>query len=177
MPEGRDGTITHMAVAIGTPLPAFALTDPATGKSFGTSDLIGADAMVVFLRGTWCPYCREQLALMKERYSEIEAAKIRVVAISCQSAASLARYLEGNPLPFPVLADESRGVARAFGVHYRFRWDGMNLAHPSLFIADRTGTITFKHVGRTMSDLPIGLLLDRFLGFLRESAPIAGGTA
>ncbi|MFM7321866.1 MAG: peroxiredoxin family protein [Armatimonadota bacterium] len=166
-----------MSAEIGDILPPFALQDPATGETFGTTGLNGSDVLLVFLRGTWCPFCREQLSLLRDRYPQLSSAGIRVVAISCQSAPSIARHLEASPLPFPLLADERREVARAFGVHYRFRWDGVNLAHPSLFIADSSGRITFKHVGRTMSDLPVATILDRFLGFLGNPGSVEGGAA
>lgn len=147
-------------------MPTFALRDPATGETFDSQTLKGSDSLVIFLRGTWCPYCREQLALLSQRYSEIRSAGISVVAISCQSEGSIARHLSAHPLPFPLLADERRTAARAFGVHYTFRWDGMNLARPSLFISDAAGIVTFRHVGRNMTDLPVQMILEKFLTLL-----------
>ena len=154
---------------VGEPLPAFVLPDPATGTPFDSASLAGNDAMVLFLRGTWCPYCRQQLAVLAERFPVLEAAGIKVLAISCQSAASIRKFTDSTPLPFPLLADDKRQVAKAFGVHYRWRWDGFDLAHPSLFITDRSGTTTFAHVGKSMSDLPIGMILDRFTAMLSET--------
>ncbi len=155
-----------MALRVDQKIPSFELPDAATGVSFESRSLAGSDALILFLRGTWCPYCREQLRNLSDRFPILEKAGIRVVAISCQSEASLRAYVNSNPLPFPLLADSSRLVARAFGVHYWLRWDGFHLAHPSLFIVDRSGTITFAHVGKTMSDLPVGLILDRFTAIL-----------
>lgn len=155
-----------MPLRVGEKIPAFALPDAATGAAFESSSLAGNDALIVFLRGTWCPYCREQLEILSDRHSVLENAGIRVIAISCQSEGSLRTYRSANPLPFKLLADASRRVARAFGVHYWLRWDGFHLAHPSLFIVDRSGTVTFAHVGKSMSDLPVGLILDRFTAIL-----------
>jgi len=145
------------------------LPDAATGASFESNSLVGSDVLIVFLRGTWCPYCREQLKVLSDRHSVLDRAGIRVIAVSCQSEGSLRSYRIANPCPFPLLADASRRVARSFGVHYWLRWDGFHLAHPSVFIVDQSGTVTFAHVGKTMSDLPVGLILDRFTAILASS--------
>lgn len=163
-----------MPLRVGDQLPTFELPDPASGKIFDSRELAGSDALILFLRGTWCPYCREQLAVLSARCDALAAAGVRVVAISCQSAESLKRYSSGNPMPFPVLADESRATAKAFGVHYWWRWDGFNLAHPSLFIVDREGKASFSHVGKSMNDLPVGFILDKFAALLANGPKVGG---
>lgn len=158
-----------MPLTIGDPAPDFSLTDPVTGRTVSLADLRGGDALVVFLRGTWCPYCREQLRVLAERHPTLERAGVRLVTIACQRPEAIRRHVGANPLPFPLLADTDRRAAKAFGVHYWLRWEGFDLAHPSLFILDRDARIAFAHVGRSMRDLPVALLLDKFLGFLEPA--------
>ena len=55
-----------------------------------------------------------------------------------ESREKAADYAKQKALPYPVLADESREVARALGVS----------AIPAHFILDREGTVRFHHVGR-----------------------------
>jgi thioredoxin-dependent peroxiredoxin len=133
--------------------------------------------LVLFLRGTWCPFCRVQLDALARAQPRLEQANIQSVAIACQSAGSVQRWSEKNPLPFLLLADESRAVARAWGTHYFLSWDGINLSRPALFVVGADGCVLFSHVGRRMDDLPVDLLLARFLQYLlpEESSDGNGG--
>jgi peroxiredoxin len=119
------------------------------------------------VRGTWCPFCRGQLAALAKAYPALQSARIQPVAIACQSRRTLQRYLESNPLPFPFLPDEDRSLAKTWGTHYFLSWDGINLSRPALFIIGADSRILFAHVGRHMKDLPVELLLAQFLRFLR----------
>ncbi len=146
--------------------PDFTLPDAATGQEYRRAQWAGEDVLLVFFRGTWCPFCREQMRVLRDNHDRLAAGGVRVAGIICQSAASVRRYLEANPLPFPLLVDESRSVAKAYGVHYWLSWEGVNLASPAVFILDATERITFVHVGRNMSDLPVTAVIERFVGFL-----------
>ncbi len=133
---------------------------------------------MLFLRGTWCPFCRVQLDALRRAQPKLERASIQSVAIVCQSQKSVDRWREKNPLPFPLLADTARTVAKAWGTHYYFSWDGLNLSRPALFVVGADGRVLFSHVGKSMNDLPVELLLARFLQFLapEESSDGDGGT-
>lgn len=151
---------------VGDTAPDFTLPDGATGQERHLAQWVGQDVLLVFFRGTWCPFCRRQMRVLTENHARLTAGGVQVVGVVCQEAASVRRWLHNNPLPFPLLVDESRAVAKAYGVHYWLSWEGFNLAKPSLFILDRTRKITFGHVGAHMRDLPLTLVLERFIAFL-----------
>lgn len=165
----NEKTSVRRRVAVGDIAPDFALANAATGETVRLSDLRGQDVLLLFFRGTWCPHCRDQMRLLAASYERLAGGGIVPLGVLCQSQEGVKRYLDTNPLPFPLLPDESRQVARAYGVHYWLTYEGFNLAHPALFILDRQGTVTFAHIGRNMSDLPVGDILDKFLQFLSES--------
>jgi peroxiredoxin Q/BCP len=154
----------------GDPALDFVLPDPVTGSDVGLSDFRQRDVLLVFFRGTWCPFCHAQMRTLRENHSRLSGANIAVVGIVCQSAASVKRYLNHNPLPFPLLVDESREVAKAYGTHYWLSLEGANLSNPAVFVLDREGRITFAHVGRNMRDLPVTAVLERFVAFLDPAA-------
>lgn len=151
---------------VGASAPDFALPDPMTGQIVHLADSRGRDVLLVFFRGTWCPFCREQLRVLTENDARLKAAGIATVGVVCQSAGTVRRYLQSAPVPFPLLVDETRAVAKAYGVHYWLSLEGFNLANPSLFILDRAGNITFAHRGRNMRDLPVTDVLERFVALL-----------
>lgn len=155
-------------LCVGDSAPAFSLPDGATGRvlTLANAFAAGPNVMLVFFRGTWCPFCREQMRVLTESQCRLDAAGIAVVGVVCQSAGSVRRFLEAHPLPFPLLVDQRRSVAKAYGVHYYVSSEGFNLARPSIFLLDTDRRITFAHVGRGMRDLPVTSVIERFVGFL-----------
>lgn len=153
-------------LCIGDDAPPFTLTDTVTNKEVSLSEFVGKDTFVIFFRGTWCPFCREQMTFLRRNHATLQQAGIAVVGIVCQSPASVRNYLAQNPLPFPMLVDSSRSVAKAYGTHYWVSPEGINLAQPSLFILDRAQKITYAHVGRNMRDLPVTYVVEKFIGML-----------
>jgi len=163
MTEQKNKNASSLA---GRTAPAFALPDPVTGQTVSLADYAGRDVLLIFLRGTWCPYCVAQLETLKRNFAAIEGAKIAVVAVVCQSQLTVRLFLKASPLPFPLLCDGSRDVARDYETHYWLSHEGFNLSHPALFILDKAHTVTLAHVGRSMSDLPLDVILGKFLSFL-----------
>ncbi len=161
-----ERTNKNASALAGQTAPAFALSDPVTGEIVSLTDYAGRDVLLIFLRGTWCPYCVTQLETLRANFTAIERAQIAVVGVVCQSQWSVRLFLKASPLPFPLLCDGSRSVARAYGTHYWLSHEGFHLSHPALFILDKSQTVTFAHVGRSMSDLPLGVILGKFLQFL-----------
>lgn len=160
-------------VRAGDTAPLFALPDardPDKSRMVSLSQFAGQDVLLIFFRGTWCPFCREQMRVLTENQARLEAARMQVIGVVCQSRASAGRWLAANPLPFPLLADERRAVARAYGVHYYLSLEGFNLARPSLFILDRAGIVTFAYVGRNMTDLPVTSVIEKFVVLLEGGA-------
>ena len=64
------------------------------------------------------------------------------------------RYIEETGLPFDVLLDESREVAKAYGVWHRMGLDAWNIARPALFLIDRQGSIRWSFVARSQREFP-----------------------
>jgi methyl-accepting chemotaxis protein len=79
---------------------------------------------------------------------------VQVAAIVAQRSEVVRRYVEETGLPFNVLIDQSRDVAKAYGVWHRVGLDAWNIARPALFLVDRAGAIRFSHIGRSQDDFP-----------------------
>jgi peroxiredoxin Q/BCP len=157
---------------VGATAPDIALTDPQTGETRHLSDYRGKDVILVFFRGTWCPLCRDQMTVLSENHERLAKAGIVLLGVICENPVTVRHYLKNNPLPFPLFLDGSRAAAKAMGCHYWLTYEGFNLSHPALFILDQYGVITFSHIGRNMSDLPVTTVLEKFFGFLNETPEI-----
>ena len=156
---------------VGDLAPDFSLCQPLSETLIRLADYDGQDVLLVFFRGTWCPNCRKQFQVLTENQERLRKAHIVTVGVICQGEGSVRRYLQENPLPFPLLIDGKRAVAKRYGVHYWFSLEGFNLANPALFILDRSRRITFAYRGKNQFDLPLSAILEKFIALLDSACP------
>lgn len=79
---------------------------------------------------------------------------MQLVPVLAQAAEPVRRYVEETGLPFNVLVDETRDVARAYGVYHRVALDAWNTARPSVFLIDRDGSIRYSYVSSNQREYP-----------------------
>src|SRR3954467_13911964 len=65
-------------------------------------DLAGHFAVVLFYRGSWCPYCNAQLRAFQRAAESLEAVDTRVVALSVDDDATTKALVDTLHLEFPV---------------------------------------------------------------------------
>lgn len=65
-------------------------------------DLAGSFGVVLFYRGSWCPYCNAQLRAFQRAQDELTELGVRVVALSIDDEATTATTITTNKLTFPV---------------------------------------------------------------------------
>lgn len=112
-----DGTLDKI-LKPGQKSPSFWLTDQF-GKQVSSTELLAKGPLVVsFFRGTWCPYCNEEIQALTDAYPEFREAGAELVAITPQSAENAKPYRDEHPVPFHVLVDEDMSISNAFGLTY-----------------------------------------------------------
>lgn len=105
------------ALGAGALVPSFSLKD-AFGKSVSSSELFGKGAVVlVFYRGSWCPYCSLYLKTLQKWLVRIESQGAVVVGITAETP-SRPMTFEKKELSFTVLSDPKLKVSEKFGVVY-----------------------------------------------------------
>jgi peroxiredoxin len=81
-------------------------------------DLTGSYGVVLFYRGSWCPYCRAQLTSFGRAIGSVRDLGIKVTALSVDDEETSAALVAEHDLPFPVGhsadADEIAAVTGAF---------------------------------------------------------------
>jgi peroxiredoxin len=107
---------------VGSPFPDGDLVD-AQGQSTTLRDVLGgAPGVVIFYRGTWCPYCNIALRTYREQLvAPLAELGVALVAISPQTADGSMTLKEKLSLDFAVLSDPGNQIAGALGI----------LTHPS----------------------------------------------
>ena len=81
---------------------------------------------------------------MRERYDEIHATGLEVLALAPGSLDQTGAFAAGRGIPFPLLADPQRAVYRAYGVESRLLSLGQR---PALFAIDRNGVVRYAFLG------------------------------
>jgi peroxiredoxin len=118
--ELRSNGSADQILKPGRKAPAFVLKDQNGNVVSSTGLLAGGPLVVSFYRGTWCPYCNEEIRALDDAYAQIREAGAELVVLTPQSAANAKEYRDKHPVAFPVLVDEDQTVAAAFGLVYTF---------------------------------------------------------
>ena len=160
-----ESGMVNNALKAGTKAPTFSLPDPQ-GHSIGLSDLLQKGPLVlVFYRGSWCPFCNLQLRAYQKALPEMQKLGASLIAVSPQTPDNSLTIIEKAELTFPVLSDQGNRVARQYGLVFKlsdalqnlqkafnnditqFNGDqSWELPMPGVFVIDKTGTIRFASV-------------------------------
>jgi peroxiredoxin Q/BCP len=127
---------------IGDPAPDFEL--PGTGgKTYRLADYRGRKLVLAFYPGDFTAVCSRQFCSYRDQGERLDELGADVLGISPQSVDSHERFTEEKSLNVPLLADESKEVARAYGV----------LAGPmvrrAIFVVDEDGIVRHRKVALT----------------------------
>jgi peroxiredoxin Q/BCP len=150
-----------MRVRAGDPAPDFTLagTGPGNGSGPGLYSLAaerGHPVLLVFYPEDFSPVCTEQLASYTKALSQFEALDVTVWGLSPQSVASHAAFALDLDVTFPLLVDEGRTVATAYGV-----LGPLGFYRRCVFVIDAAGIL--RYANRSMIGLqfqPTQSLLD-----------------
>jgi thioredoxin-dependent peroxiredoxin len=124
---------------VGDPAPEFEL--PGTDdKIYRLSDYRGRKVILAFYPGDFTAVCTKQFCSYRDQGDKLNSLGAEVLGISPQSVESHERFVEEKRLNVPLLADEDKAVARAYGV----------LAGPmvrrAIFVVDEQGIVRHRKV-------------------------------
>ncbi len=115
----RASGILKTALNVGEKMPEFTLNN-AVGIPVKSSDLLkDGNLVVVFYRGSWCPYCNLYLRGLQKHLKTIKENGGNLVAISGETPDNSLTVEKKNNLEFEVLSDPHFDVARKFGIVYK----------------------------------------------------------
>jgi thioredoxin-dependent peroxiredoxin len=129
-------------IDVGDPAPDFEL--PGTGgKTYRLADYRGRKLVLAFYPGDFTAVCTKQFCSYRDQGERLDQLGAEVLGISAQSVESHERFSEEKRLNVPLLADEDKAVARAYGV----------LAGPmvrrAIFVIDGEGIVRHRKVSLT----------------------------
>ena len=85
-------------------------------KTVALSSLVGKQVVVYFYPKDDTPGCTVEAQGIRDEWEAFQKAGIQVFGVSMQDAASHTAFIEKHKLPFNLVVDADRSVAKAFGV-------------------------------------------------------------
>lgn len=128
-----------MTLAPGAKAPPFELRNQRREK-VSSEDLEGSKVALVFIPFAFTSTCQGELCEIRDNYGVFEGAGARVVAITCDTSATNARWAADNGFEFDILSDfwPHGEVSRRYDTfNERFGY-----AERTTYFIDESGTIT-----------------------------------
>lgn len=120
---------------IGDEIPDFKVKD-FEGEAVTKDDLIGSPFLLYFYPKDETPHCTKEACEFRDMMEPFDDLDILIVGISSDSPETHKKFIEKHDLNFPLLSDEKKEMARAFGV---VSADGSIIR--STFLCDEEGMV------------------------------------
>ena len=144
----------------GQPLPNFQAVDE-DGNRVSSAELAGAPAILLFVRGSWCPFCSKQVANLTKVYKEITDSGAKLILVTPKPLGMTRRVAEMFGVDFQFWLDDSLEIAKQLGLvvkagvpdDYRKEY-GEDTLWPTSLVIDANGVIKFTELSRFIADRP-----------------------
>lgn len=153
----------------GDAFPEMLLSLPG-GQSMTVPEAFSGDfGVLLFYRGSWCPYCNAQLRAFGRASGTLAEAGVRVAALSVDDEAATAALIDKHGLAFPIgFGADARAVAELTGAFVNP--DPVYLQSTG-FVLDTAGQVVVSvyssgAIGRLTPEDVVGLVR-----YVREHAP------
>jgi peroxiredoxin len=145
----------------GDPFPALTVALPGGRTLRLPGDLDGHFGVILFYRGSWCPYCNAQLSAFQRSLDRLTRADVSVAALSVDDEATTQALITKHRVQFPIgYSADARAVAAATGA---FVNDDPLYLQSTSFVLDPQGKVIVSvyssgAIGRLVPEDVIGLV-------------------
>ena len=144
----------------GNPLPEFEAADEK-GRPVSSAELRGRPSVLLFVRGTWCPFCNRQVQNLTTFYKEINDSGARLILLTPKPLETTRRVADFFDVDFEFWLDETLHVTRQLGllleagVPRNFESEyGQDTVWPAALVVDAGGIIRHTELSRFIADRP-----------------------
>ena len=144
----------------GSKLPAFDAEDEQ-GNPVQSAELLGSPAVILFVRGNWCPFCSRQVANLTRAYKAINERGARLILVTPKPLETTRRVAEFFEVEFDFWLDaelkagEMLGLVQSGGVPSSHRDEyGEDTLWPAAVVTDVDGVIRYASISRLIADRP-----------------------
>ena len=108
-------TSAHAQLKVGDKAPAFAGVDQ-NGAAVSSKLLKGKKYIIYFYPKDDTPGCTKEACSFRDSYDDIMGQGYTLVGVSADGVDSHKKFASKYSLPFPLIADTSKAIIKAFGV-------------------------------------------------------------
>jgi len=148
------------ALRRGQPLPDFHAIDEA-GNPIRSTQLHGSAAVILFVRGNWCPFCSSQVENLTVHYKDIIDLGARLILITPKPLETTRRVAEFFEVEFEFWLDDRLAVTKQLGLlqesgvpkDHRKEY-GEDTIWPTALVVDPSGIIRYTELSKFIADRP-----------------------
>jgi peroxiredoxin len=144
----------------GRPLPDFSATDES-GDPVRSTELHGAAAVILFVRGNWCPFCSSQVENLSAHYKDIIDLGARLILITPKPLQTTRRVAEFFEVEFEFWLDDDLAVTKQLGLllesgvpNDNRKEYGEDTIWPTALVIDPSGIIRYTELSKFIADRP-----------------------
>ncbi len=154
------GKAVPAALKPGKPLPHFSAINE-NGDTVISDDLRGRPSVLMFVRGSWCPFCSRQVQNLTKYYKEINETGAHLVLVTPKPLETTRRVANFFDVDFEFWLDESLEIGRKLdllhpaGVPRNYNSEyGADTLWPTTLVVDSDGIIRHTELSRFIADRP-----------------------
>ena len=158
--DSLGGRPVPAALQPGQPLPKFSLTDE-DGNEVSSEQLLGTPAVIIFVRGSWCPFCSKQVRNLTSHYKAIADSGAKLILITPKPLETTRRVADFFEVDFEFWLDDSLRVSRELGLLVEGGVPknageeyGDDTLWPTSLVIDAEGVIRLTLLSRFIADRP-----------------------
>jgi len=144
----------------GQRLPEFAALDE-DGNEVRSSQLRGMTVVMIFVRGSWCPFCSRQVKNLTGYYKDIVDLGAKLIFVTPKPLETTRRVARFFEVEFDFWLDESLAATRQLGLllnagvpqDYAQEY-GADTVWPTSLVIDSEGVIRYVALSRHIIDRP-----------------------
>jgi len=144
----------------GQPLPDFHAVDES-GDPVRSAQLHGTAAVILFVRGNWCPFCSSQVEDLTVHYKDIVDLGARLILVTPKPLETTKRVAEFFEVEFDFWLDDELAVTKQLGLlqesgvpkDHRKEY-GDDTIWPTALVVDPSGVIRYTTLSKLIADRP-----------------------
>jgi len=156
----RSGEQAGGRLVRGRRIPDFTV-QTEDGEPAGPADLRGLPAVLIFLRGNWCPFCSAQVEDLTHHYRQINELGGRLILVVPKPQQTTRRVADLFDVDFTFWMDpdldaaRELGIVHAGGVPADYRDDyGTDTLRPVSVVIDSEGIIRYANRSKDVRERP-----------------------
>jgi peroxiredoxin Q/BCP len=130
-----------MSLRVGQKAPDFSVVS-SSGKRLDLKELAGKKNVVLyFYPGDFTPICTKETCGLRDMYADLESHDTEVIGVSVDSNQSHEKFAKKYDVPFALVSDENRELAKQYGATSFLR-DLLGKTARMTFVIDKKGVIS-----------------------------------